>query len=104
MDFIVGFLRAMRHHDAIMVMVDKLRKTTHFLVVKSTHKKSDVSQVFIKYIMILHGFSMKIISARDAKLTSKFWKEFFLDLGKSWSLAQSTIYRQMRKLRGKREC
>jgi len=36
MDFITCFLRTSRQHDSIMVVVDRLTKVAHFIVVKST--------------------------------------------------------------------
>lgn len=33
-----------------MVMVDKLLKEKHFIPVKSTHKASDIAQIFMKEI------------------------------------------------------
>jgi len=36
MDFITGFPRTSKQHDSIMVMVDRLTKIAHFVVVKST--------------------------------------------------------------------
>ena len=41
MDFIIGFPMTWRQHDSIMVVVDKLMKTTHFIPVKSTYKTDD---------------------------------------------------------------
>jgi len=37
----------------------------------------------------LHGVPKKITSDRDAKLTSKFWKELFVGLGKKLSFSTS---------------
>jgi hypothetical protein len=61
-----------------MVVVDKLRKTTHFIPIKSTIKVIDVVDIFMKDIFRLHGLSKTIISDRDAKFTSKFWKDLFV--------------------------
>jgi hypothetical protein len=36
MDFITGLPNTVKQHDAIMVIVDKLRKETHFIPIKST--------------------------------------------------------------------
>ena len=47
MDFIIGFLRTSRHHDSIMIVVDRLKKVVHFIPVKSTYSTSDVAYVFI---------------------------------------------------------
>jgi hypothetical protein len=40
MDFIIGFPKSQKHHDSIiiMVVVDNLRKSAHFIVVKSSYK------------------------------------------------------------------
>ena len=37
MDFITGLLRTVKHHDFIMVVVDKLCKVTHFILLKNTY-------------------------------------------------------------------
>jgi hypothetical protein len=75
MDFITGFPKTVRQHDSIMVVVDRLTKVAHFIPVKSTFSASDVAQVFIRDVVRLHGVPKKIVSDRDAKFTSKFWKE-----------------------------
>jgi hypothetical protein len=81
MDFITGFPKTIKKHDAIMVVVDKLSKATHFIPIKSTFKAIDVANVFIKEIFRLHGLPKTIISDRDAKFTSSFWKILFAGLG-----------------------
>jgi hypothetical protein len=48
MDFITGLPKTIKQHDAIMVVVDKLSKETHFIPIKSTFKAIDVANVFIK--------------------------------------------------------
>jgi len=64
-----------------MVVVDKLRKVAHFIMVKSTNSTSEAAQIFIREIVRLHGAPKKIISNRDAKFTSMFGKELFAGLG-----------------------
>ena len=81
MDFIIGFPLTWRQHDSIMVVVDKLTKETHFMPVNSTHKTADIAKIFMKDIFRLHGFPKAIISDRDTKFTSSFWKSLFIDLG-----------------------
>jgi len=73
-----------------MVVVDRLIKVAHFIPVKSTFSASEVAQVFIKGVVILHGVPKNIVLDRDAKFTSKFWKELFASLG--MELAFSTTY------------
>ena len=70
----------MRQHDSIMVVVDKLTKASHFIPVKSTYKADAIAKNFMKEIFKLYGFPKAIISDRDTKFTSKFWKGLFVDL------------------------
>jgi len=64
-----------------MVVVDKLSKVVHFIVVKSTNLTGKVTHIFIMEIVRLHGVPKNIISNIYAKFTSKFWKELFAGLG-----------------------
>jgi len=73
-----------------MDVVDRLSKVAHFISVKTTYSASEVEHVFIKEMMILHGVLKNIFSNRDAKFTSRFWKDLFAHLGTK--LAFSTTY------------
>ena len=42
MDFINWLSKIVKHHDFIMVVVDRLTKVAHFIPVKSTFLASDV--------------------------------------------------------------
>ena len=66
MEFITGLSKAVRQHDSIMVIVDRLTKVTHFIPVNSTFLASDVGQVFIRDVVRLHGVPKNIVSDRDA--------------------------------------
>jgi hypothetical protein len=57
-----------------MVVVDKLNKSAHFVLVKSTCKAIDIPNIFMKEIFRLHGMPREIVSDRDTKFTSNFWK------------------------------
>ena len=81
MDFIIGLPMTWRQHDSIMVVVDKLTKASHFIPIKSTYKVDSITKLFMKDIFILHGFPKAIISDRDTKFTSNFWKGLFAGLG-----------------------
>ena len=43
LDFITRLPRTQKQHDSIMVVVDKLSKSAHFILVKSTHKAVDIA-------------------------------------------------------------
>jgi hypothetical protein len=77
MEFIIGLSKSTKQNDAIIIVVDKLSKVSHFIPVKSTCKEIDISNIFMKYIFKLHGMPKKIISERDKKITSNFWKYLF---------------------------
>ena len=70
-----------RQHDSIMVVVDKLTKAAHFIPVKSMYETGDIAKIFMKEIFKLHGLPKAIVSDRDVKFTSNFWKGLFADLG-----------------------
>jgi hypothetical protein len=63
-----------------MVVIDKLRKSTHFIPVKSTYNVINIAEIFMKEIFRLHGITKMVISDRDFKFTSTFWKELFAGL------------------------
>ena len=81
MDFITGVPKNFRHHHSIMVIVNNLRKETHFIPVKSTYKVVNIAYIFMKEIFMLHGVLNVIILDRDVKFTGKFWKALFKGLG-----------------------
>jgi hypothetical protein len=90
MDFIIGFPRTSKQHDSIMVVVDKLTKATHFIPLKTTHRATDVADIFLKEVTRLHGIPKTIVSNRDLKFTSNFWKGMFK--GFRMNLNFSTTY------------
>lgn len=61
MDFITGFPRTSRQHDSIMVVVDRLTKVVHFILVKYMYSSSDLAQVFLRDVVRLHVVLKKIV-------------------------------------------
>jgi hypothetical protein len=90
MDFITGLPRSTKQNDANMVVLEKLSKDSHFIPIKSTCKEICISNIFMKEIFILHGMPKEIISDRDTKFTSNFWKSLFV--GFETKLLFSTTY------------
>ena len=60
-----------------MVVVDKLTKSAHFIPLKTTHKEINVADIYMREVACLHGIPKKIVSDRDPKFTSKFWRGLF---------------------------
>jgi hypothetical protein len=90
MDLITGLPTSTKQNDAIMVVVDKLSESTHFILVKLTCKEIDIANVFMKDIFRLHGMPKEIVSDRDTIFTSNFWKS--LMVGLETKLLFSTTY------------
>ena len=63
------------------MVVDRLTKYAHFMGIKKTNSAKQIAEVFCKNINKLHGFPKIIVSDRDAKFTSNFWKEFYKKIG-----------------------
>jgi len=80
-NFITRLPKSKRKNDSIMVVVDRLRKYNHFIPVQSTYKAVQIDNMFMKNICELHGIPKMIISKRDVKFTSAFWKTLFKGLG-----------------------
>ncbi|KAL0560323.1 hypothetical protein IC582_000724 [Cucumis melo] len=74
MDFITGLPRTLRGFTVIWVVVDRLTKSAHFVPGKSTYTASTWAQLYMSEIVRLHGVPVSIVSDRDARFTSKFWK------------------------------
>eukprot|EP00253_Pinus_taeda_P010733 PITA_10733 len=81
MDFITGLPRTKKNNDSIMVVVDKLSKAAHFIPVQSTYKVVQIAHIFMQNVFKLHGLPKVIISDRDVKFTSAFWRTLFVELG-----------------------
>lgn len=62
MEFMMRLPKIAKQHDVIMVVVDKLSKASHFIIVNSTHKSIDLAQILMKEIFRLYGVPKKIIS------------------------------------------
>jgi hypothetical protein len=90
MDFITQFPRTRKKHDAIMVVVDKLTKASHFIPMKVNHKETNVVHIYMMEVACLHDIPKTSVSYRDPKCTSKFWKGLFK--GFKTNLNFSTTY------------
>jgi hypothetical protein len=73
MDFVVGFTLTLLRHNPILVIVEKLTKSAHFILVRDTYDVIDVARFFISEVICLHGLPKKIILDRNSWFSSKFW-------------------------------
>ena len=61
MDIVVGIPKTRKHHDSIWVIVDRMTKYAHFILVKSTYRAGDYARLYIDEIMRWHGMLFSII-------------------------------------------
>nr|GFD04652.1 putative reverse transcriptase domain-containing protein [Tanacetum cinerariifolium] len=69
-----GLPRTQRRHDAIWVVVDRLTKSAHFLPIRKDYSVSRLAEIFQQGIVRLHGTPSAIVSDRDPRFASRFWK------------------------------
>ena len=81
MDFVFKLPRTQRRHDGIWVIVDWLKKSVHFLAVKETFPLQRLVELFIQEIVRLHGVPLFIMSNRDTRFISRFWRSLQQALG-----------------------
>ncbi|KAJ0810360.1 putative nucleotidyltransferase, Ribonuclease H [Helianthus annuus] len=89
MDFITG-LPVSQGKSVIMVVVDRLSKYGHFFGLPTSFTTSTVVTVFVNEIVRLHGVPLDIVTDRDPRFMSTFWKELHSQQGTTLSF--STAY------------
>ncbi|KAI3805399.1 hypothetical protein L1987_27748 [Smallanthus sonchifolius] len=90
MDFITKLPRTAKGHDTIWVIVDRLTKSAHFLPICETFSSERLAEVFINEVVARHGMPLTIVSDRDTRFTSRFWKRFHEAMGTRLNI--STAY------------
>ncbi|CAJ2661882.1 unnamed protein product [Trifolium pratense] len=75
-DFITGLPKS-KGYEAILVVVDRLSKYSHFILLKHPYNAKTIAELFVKEVVRLHGIPCSIISDRDPIFMSHFWMELF---------------------------
>ena len=81
MDFVTNLPKTQKGNDAIWIIVDRLTKSAHFLPIRWGCSLEHLAQRYVNEIVRLHGIPISIVSDRDPRFTSRFWKSFQDALG-----------------------
>ncbi|XP_070032454.1 uncharacterized protein [Nicotiana tomentosiformis] len=72
MGFVVGIPGTLKKCDAMLVIVDRLTKSAHFIPVVTTYFSEQLAQIYICEIVRLHDVHMSIILDRGTQLRHSF--------------------------------
>jgi len=89
MDFVTSLSNTPNRHDAIWVIVDRLTKSAHFIPINISFPVSQLAEIYIREIVKLHGDPSSIVSDRDPRFTSRFWKSLQEALGSQLRLSST---------------
>jgi hypothetical protein len=90
MDLITSLPKTKAGNDCIVVFTDKLSKMVHYVPTVTKVNAEQLAHIMINHVVKLHGIPIHIISDRDARFTSSFWKALWLTFGTK--LKMSTAY------------
>ena len=88
MDFIFGLPPDSLNRTGILVFVDRFSKMVHLVPVKDSVSAKETAQLFVDTVFRSHGMPKEIVSDRDPRFTSVFWRAVFKLIGTN--LAMST--------------
>lgn len=80
MDFL-GPFPPCQGFDYLWVVMCRLTSTVHLIPTTTKVKASELAWMYVRDIVRLHGVAESIVSDRDSKFTSAFWKEVHRLLG-----------------------
>lgn len=87
MEFVVRLSLTREKFDMIWMIVDHLTKSAHFLPIKEDYSLERLTELYLKEILKeivrLYGVPSSIISDRNLRFTSRFWKKFQEAMGQS---------------------
>src|SRR3954465_1475474 len=89
MDFVTGLPNTASGHDSIWVIVDRHTKSAHFIPSNITYPVAKLAEIYVRVIVKLHGIPLCIVSDRDPRFTSDFWKSLQESLGSKLRLSSA---------------
>ena len=66
MDFMTRLPRTPKNHESVWVVVDRLTKSAHFILVRVTHSMDQLEKLYVKEIVRLYGVPQSIVFDWDS--------------------------------------
>nr|GEZ87963.1 reverse transcriptase domain-containing protein [Tanacetum cinerariifolium] len=76
MDFATKLPKTSSGYDTIWVIVDRLTKSAHFLPMREDDSMDKLTKLYLKEVVTRHGIPISIISDRDPRFASSFYRAF----------------------------
>jgi hypothetical protein len=89
MDLIVSLPQTAAGFTAIAVFVDRLSKMVHLAPCRDDTTAEQFADLFIHHVFRSHGLPSQIVSDRDPRFTSKFWRALMERLGVSQAMSSA---------------
>ena len=70
MDFVLGLPQTQKGNDIVWIIIDRLTKSTHFLLVNMKYSLGKLVKLYLGEIVRLYRVSMSIVSERDLRFVS----------------------------------
>ena len=93
MDMVTGLPTTVKGMNAIWVIVDRLTKSAKFIPMKKTWTMEQLARAYLDNVVRYHGIPTDIVSDRDTRYLSAFWKELQRAFGTQ--LKMSTAFHPM---------
>ncbi|MCO5592007.1 hypothetical protein L7F22_046000 [Adiantum nelumboides] len=81
MDFIFDLSRMQTENDGIWTIICRFSKHAHFIPVRKKIVPDQMARLFMSNIFKYHGMPQSIVSDRDPRMTSLFWRGLFENMG-----------------------
>nr|GEZ51897.1 putative reverse transcriptase domain-containing protein [Tanacetum cinerariifolium] len=75
MDFVTKLPKSSQGYNTIWVIVDRLTKSTIFTPIRETDPMDKLARIYLKEVVTRHGIPVSIISDRDPRFASNFWRK-----------------------------
>nr|GFC11282.1 reverse transcriptase domain-containing protein [Tanacetum cinerariifolium] len=90
MDVVTKLAKSSQGYGTIWVVVDRLTKSTIFTPIRKTDPMDKLARIYLKEVVTGHEIHVSIISDRDPRFASNFWRSLQNSLGTR--LDMSTVY------------